>query len=64
MKYEFLFTLKTWFKKFTSFFLLFAVYEDELDFFSCSENVAGCNLMCYDEFTKISHNKFWAFQVV
>lgn len=41
-----------------------SVYGDEQGAFMCSERVVGCTNMCYNQFAKISHIRFWAFQVV
>lgn len=41
----------------------FVVYGDEQAAFKCSTDVVGCQNICYNEFAKISHMRFWAFQV-
>ena len=39
------------------------VYEDEESTFECSTKFKGCDSMCYNEYSKISHLRFWSFQV-
>lgn len=41
-----------------------AVYGDEQSAFKCSTQEPGCTNMCYNEFSKISHIRFWAFQLL
>lgn len=41
-----------------------AVYSDEQSEFRCSTEVIGCNNVCFDKFSKISHIRFWAFQLM
>ncbi|XP_076825468.1 gap junction beta-2 protein-like isoform X2 [Clavelina lepadiformis] len=41
-----------------------AVYGDEQSAFVCSTKVVGCENICYNEFAKISHIRFWAFQLL
>nr|CAB3249120.1 gap junction beta-2 protein [Phallusia mammillata] len=41
-----------------------AVYGDEQSAFKCSTDVVGCSNICYNEFAKISHMRFWAFQLL
>lgn len=41
----------------------FSVYGDEQSAFKCSTQEPGCVNMCFNEFSKISHIRFWAFQV-
>nr|XP_004225771.1 gap junction beta-2 protein-like [Ciona intestinalis] len=41
-----------------------AVYYDEQEQFRCSTVIVGCEMVCYDEFAKISHLRFWAFQIL
>lgn len=41
-----------------------SVYGDEQGAFSCSESLVGCENMCYNAFAKISHLRFWAFQLI
>ena len=41
-----------------------AVYGDEQGAFRCSTKAIGCDNVCYDKFAKISHMRFWAFQLV
>ncbi|CAK8678991.1 unnamed protein product [Clavelina lepadiformis] len=41
-----------------------AVYGDEQSAFLCSTKIVGCENMCYNEFAKISHIRFWAFQLL
>ncbi|XP_076807390.1 gap junction beta-2 protein-like isoform X2 [Clavelina lepadiformis] len=40
------------------------VYGDEQSAFVCSTKVVGCENICYNEFAKISHIRFWAFQLL
>ena len=40
------------------------VYEDEREQFKCSTQVIGCENVCYDRFAKISHLRFWSFELV
>ena len=40
------------------------VYSDEQSSFRCSTKVHGCDNVCYDRFAKISHIRFWAFQIL
>jgi len=40
------------------------VYLDEQEFFRCSVDLAGCTEMCYNEYAKISHVRFWGFQLL
>lgn len=40
------------------------VYEDEQEMFRCSVDLAGCTEMCYNEYAKISHLRFWGFQLL
>ncbi|XP_002127805.2 gap junction gamma-1 protein-like [Ciona intestinalis] len=41
-----------------------SVYSDEQSAFRCSTKVIGCDNVCYDKFAKISHIRFWAFQLL
>ena len=41
-----------------------AVYNDEQSAFKCSTKVIGCENVCYDRFAKISHMRFWSFQIL
>nr|XP_039263746.1 gap junction beta-2 protein-like [Styela clava] len=41
-----------------------SVYSDEQSAFRCSTKVIGCDNVCYDRFSKISHIRFWAFQLL
>jgi len=41
-----------------------AVYSDEQSAFRCSTKVHGCENVCYDRFAKISHIRFWSFQLL
>jgi len=41
-----------------------SVYSDEQGSFRCSTKVIGCDNVCYDRFAKISHIRFWAFQIL
>jgi len=41
-----------------------SVYGDEQGAFQCSVTIAGCANMCYNAFAKISHLRFWAFQLI
>ncbi|XP_076826076.1 gap junction alpha-1 protein-like [Clavelina lepadiformis] len=41
-----------------------AVYSDEQSAFRCSTKALGCDNVCYDRFAKISHMRFWAFQLL
>ena len=41
-----------------------AVYGDEQSAFQCSTEVIGCENVCYDRFAKISHMRFWSFQIL
>ncbi|CAK8678992.1 unnamed protein product [Clavelina lepadiformis] len=41
-----------------------SVYGDEQSAFKCSTDVVGCANICYNEFAKISHIRFWAFQLL
>ena len=44
-------------------FNVLIVYGDEQSQFNCNEKMVGCRQMCYNQFAKISHIRFWAFQV-
>jgi len=41
-----------------------SVYGDEQGAFQCSTKIVGCENMCYNDFAKISHMRFWAFQLI
>lgn len=41
-----------------------AVYGDEQSAFKCSTQEPGCTNMCFNVFSKISHIRFWAFQLL
>jgi len=41
-----------------------SVYGDEQGAFECSVKEVGCENMCYNNFAKISHMRFWAFQLI
>ncbi|XP_026690574.2 gap junction beta-2 protein isoform X1 [Ciona intestinalis] len=41
-----------------------AVYGDEQSAFKCSTDVVGCQNICYNQFAKVSHMRFWAFQLL
>nr|XP_039270947.1 gap junction alpha-6 protein-like [Styela clava] len=41
-----------------------AVYGDEQSQFKCSTLSPGCENMCFNSFSKISHMRFWAFQLL
>jgi len=41
-----------------------SVYGDEQSQFNCNEKMVGCRQMCYNQFAKISHIRFWAFQII
>ena len=41
-----------------------AVYGDEQGAFQCSTKIVGCTQKCYNDFAKISHMRFWAFQLI
>jgi len=41
-----------------------SVYGDEQGAFQCSTAIVGCENMCYNDFAKISHMRFWAFQLI
>lgn len=41
-----------------------AVYGDEQSAFKCSTTEAGCSNVCFNVFSKISHIRFWAFQLL
>lgn len=41
-----------------------SVYGDEQSMFRCSTNEVGCASMCFNTFSKISHPRFWAFQLI
>ncbi|XP_039249747.1 gap junction beta-2 protein-like isoform X2 [Styela clava] len=41
-----------------------AVYGDEQSAFKCSTQEIGCTNMCFNVFSKISHIRFWAFQLL
>jgi len=41
-----------------------SVYGDEQGQFQCSVKESGCENMCYNHFAKISHMRFWAFQLI
>lgn len=40
------------------------VYGDEQSNFKCSTTETGCNNACFSDFSKISHIRFWAFQLL
>lgn len=40
------------------------VYNDEQSAFRCSTKIVGCDNVCYDRFSKISHIRYWAFQLL
>lgn len=40
------------------------VYSDEQSEFKCSTEVVGCTNVCFTKFTKISHIRFWGFQLL
>ena len=40
------------------------VYVDEQQKFECSTKIVGCENKCYDSFAKVSHMRFWAFQLI
>lgn len=41
-----------------------SVYTDEQTAFRCSTKVLGCDNVCYDRFSKISHIRYWSFQLL
>lgn len=41
-----------------------SVYIDEQSAFRCSTKVIGCDNVCYDKFSKISHIRYWSFQLL
>jgi len=41
-----------------------AVYGDEVGAFRCDTNQPGCQNVCYNRFSPISHMRFWAFQMM
>lgn len=41
-----------------------AVYSDEQSQFQCSTVIVGCQNVCFDQFSKISQLRFWAFQLL
>jgi len=41
-----------------------SVYGDEAGAFQCSTDIVGCEMKCYNDFAKISHMRFWAFQLI
>ncbi|XP_076804989.1 gap junction beta-6 protein-like [Clavelina lepadiformis] len=41
-----------------------AVYRDEQSEFKCSTHIVGCENVCYDQFSKLPHLRFWAFQLL
>ena len=40
------------------------VYNDERNSFVCSTKIIGCENVCYDRFAKISHIRFWSFELL
>jgi len=40
------------------------VYDDEQSAFKCSTRAVGCKTACYDQFAKMSHLRFWSFQLL
>ncbi|XP_078490718.1 gap junction beta-2 protein [Ciona intestinalis] len=41
-----------------------AVYGDEQSNFKCSTTSGGCPNACFDAFTRVSHLRFWSFQLL
>lgn len=41
-----------------------AVYGDELGEFTCITKEPGCTKMCFNVFNKMSHIRFWSFQLL
>lgn len=40
------------------------VYADEQSEFKCNSAQMGCNNVCFDNFSPISHVRFWGFQIL
>ncbi|CAK8698646.1 unnamed protein product [Clavelina lepadiformis] len=41
-----------------------AVYGDEQSALDCNTKSPGCKNACFDKFTRISHLRFWSFQLI
>jgi len=41
-----------------------SVYGDEKSSFTCVTNLPACGDQCYNQFAKISHMRFWSFQLL
>merc|ERR1712157_280590 len=40
------------------------IYDDELEDFRCDTNQPGCKNVCFNNFSPISKERFWAFQIM